>query len=343
MSAQICEPAAYTHLDELLNTSIFNDRAVENFTDLPVNGVSSDSLLFNDSAGFDLLPTLNRPVFNNQQFVENLPYYGTGQFQMGHIDPKLVSGSSAGLDGGGALPCETSSDLLPQTNYFVQYDQETQDPAQISSSIISAISPAITQHPITQSPPSTNNPKAGPQRRRRRKKAPLPPAVQEQKRQAFLAKNRVAAVKCREKNRRKWERVGEECDSLKMLNKVMREDIGNLIEEMRRLRSLVGEHGDCGDERLSKWIEGYKDLSGVFGRHLGTGGEESMQESVGIDGNVELSRTVQEPSQALKINGDVHITSTSTMTTTTNPSHPENSLSQQPRRPAQAEKLIFPH
>jgi hypothetical protein len=244
MSTQLCEPEVYPHLGELLSSSIFQDKAVENIIGSPLDGFLGNSPMSDGSSGlYDMFPS---SLLNCDQGLNSMPFYNAGGFEMGHIDPSFMSAPSHAI--------ERSSNCLHQNNHLTNYTLENEEADRISSSIISAMSQPNAQQ-RTSSKGNTNEVK---KRRNRKKKEPLPPAAREEKRKRFLEKNRIAAGKCRERNKRKWDRVQEQCTLLEVQNKALREEYREVEGEMVRLRSLVEEHKDCGDEGLDAWIERYK-------------------------------------------------------------------------------------
>ena len=241
---QLCEPEVYPHTDELSSFSIFQNKVVENTIGSSLDGFLSNSPISDGSSGMNDM--FASSLLNCDQGLNSMPFYNTSEFETGHIDPSFVSAPSHTI--------ERSSNSLYQNNQFTNYTQENEEADRISSSIISAMNQPNAQ----QQTPSKGNTNEVKKRRHRKKKEPLPPAAREEKRKRFLERNRIAAGKCRERNKRKWGCVQEQCFLLEVQNKALREEYREAEREMVRLRGLVEEHKGCGDELLDAWIERYK-------------------------------------------------------------------------------------
>ena len=170
----------------------------------------------------------------------NVPCSSAGPFQTSSIDPALVL-SPLELSHGAHAPTP-----LP--------------PASLShiSNSPSSTSPSPSTPSQAVNPPAPENQKvnSAKKRRTRRKKAPLPPALREEKRRVFLEKNRKAASKCRERNKRKWDRVHQHCVDLEAQNGVLKERCVELKNEYEFLSKAMKEHGECGNKEICEWIEG---------------------------------------------------------------------------------------
>jgi hypothetical protein len=136
-------------------------------------------------------------------------------------------------------------------------------------------------------------------RRSRKKKAPLPPAVKEEKRRVFLAKNRIAASKCREKNRQKWERIQEQCVELEAENKVLKERWREMKDEMEGLKKLVAEHRKCGGREMDRWIEEQNTNKAGLELDLERGNWNSSTETGGWSGSTR-AHSVQDDSEIIR-------------------------------------------
>ena len=86
----------------------------------------------------------------------------------------------------------------------------------------------------------TTNSDAKPTKSKR--KAPL---TEEEKRQNFLERNRVAASKCRQRKKEMIENMKYELEDYKNENKVLREQVGTLREHALTLRTILYAHRDC--------------------------------------------------------------------------------------------------
>lgn len=95
-------------------------------------------------------------------------------------------------------------------------------------------------------------------RRTRKKQQPLPPAAKAEKRRIFLEKNRIAAGKCREKNRLRWDRLQEQCLTLEAQNKGLKELRRELKTGVEGLAKYVRAHGECGVRGIEQWIESHQ-------------------------------------------------------------------------------------
>ncbi|KAK6078330.1 bZIP transcription factor [Seiridium cupressi] len=97
-----------------------------------------------------------------------------------------------------------------------------------------------------------------PRRRRPRKprpKAELTQQEEEARRDKFLARNRVAAGKCREK-RKTWMTDLEDTKlDLESRNTRLRMEYSALLNEVTQTRALLMTHANCSDGRIDKWVE----------------------------------------------------------------------------------------
>jgi hypothetical protein len=98
-----------------------------------------------------------------------------------------------------------------------------------------------------------------PKKRRNRKRKPEPtPAEEAAKRQKFLERNRVAAGKCRQKNRKRVGDIQAKLAALETENAILQLELRNTRDEVDGLRKLVMMHEDedgCNHENLSCQIK----------------------------------------------------------------------------------------
>lgn len=239
MSTQTYTLGVDTHPDTLLDTSIFDDKTFQSYLNSDIDSILNNASASQSSAGsphnlFEYDPLSYYQSHNNTQF--SIPK----GFQKDHIDPSLVLPPPTILNGNTPILSKPQSVQIGQNKWGTK-------------TAASGIIPAINLSKLSNS--NTNGVK---KRRSRKKKAPLPPAVKEEKRRDFREKNRIAARKCREKNRKKWDCIQEQCVDLEMQNKALKERRAELKDEVENLAKLVAEHRECVNKEMDEWIEEYK-------------------------------------------------------------------------------------
>ena len=171
----------------------------------------------------------------------------SGQFHAGHFDPTTLDLPPSSSYNGTTYP--TSSSLTAQNN---------------------------SATPETQTQTTT------PKRRNRKREAIISPAAKVEKRRTFLEKNRKAASKCRERNKRRCDRVQQQCVGLEVENRVLKERWAELREEIEVLRGLARDHGQCKDEGINEYGERRKEVVMKLGKEEGGSVEED-------DGDVDMA------------------------------------------------------
>jgi cyclic AMP-dependent transcription factor ATF-2 len=71
----------------------------------------------------------------------------------------------------------------------------------------------------------------------------------------YLEKNRKAASKCRNKQRRQQEELVETAREAEHRNRVLRAEVEMLRGGMRELMDIVSQHSDCPDNRLKLYVQ----------------------------------------------------------------------------------------
>jgi hypothetical protein len=74
-------------------------------------------------------------------------------------------------------------------------------------------------------------------------------------RAVYLEKNRKAASKCRSKQKRQQEDLVEEARKVERKNKVLKAEVELLRLDICDLMTLVAQHSNCGDMRLSTYLQ----------------------------------------------------------------------------------------
>ncbi|KAF2245347.1 hypothetical protein BU26DRAFT_382890, partial [Trematosphaeria pertusa] len=95
--------------------------------------------------------------------------------------------------------------------------------------------------PIAASPPG-----------RRRKSENVEPGSA---RAVYLEKNRKAASKCRNKQKKQQEELIETARDVERKNRALKAEVEVLKDGMRELMELVGRHTNCPDSRLSTYVQ----------------------------------------------------------------------------------------
>jgi cyclic AMP-dependent transcription factor ATF-2 len=71
----------------------------------------------------------------------------------------------------------------------------------------------------------------------------------------YLEKNRIAASKCRNRQKRQEEKLVEKASIVERLNKDLKCEVELLKESMRHLMGDVGRHTNCSDNRLATYVQ----------------------------------------------------------------------------------------
>lgn len=113
------------------------------------------------------------------------------------------------------------------------------------------VSSVPSQHgtPLLQSPVPER--KARPTQRRRRSEYAEPGS----ERATYLEKNRQAASKCRNKQRRQQEELVEVARDAERKNKVLKAEVESLQTGMRELMDIMCQHTECADTRIRQYVQ----------------------------------------------------------------------------------------
>ncbi|KAF3052330.1 hypothetical protein E8E11_009598 [Didymella keratinophila] len=71
----------------------------------------------------------------------------------------------------------------------------------------------------------------------------------------YLEKNRKAASKCRSKQKRQQEELVETARHVERQNQILKAEVDMLKSDMRGLMELVGQHSECPDTRLRRYVQ----------------------------------------------------------------------------------------
>ncbi|KAF2621863.1 hypothetical protein BU25DRAFT_426129 [Macroventuria anomochaeta] len=82
----------------------------------------------------------------------------------------------------------------------------------------------------------------------------------------YLEKNRKAASKCRNKQKRQQEELVETARDVERRNKILKAEVELLKSGMRDLMELVGQHTDCPDARLKLYLQREADRLAIGGQ-----------------------------------------------------------------------------
>ncbi|KAG0223591.1 hypothetical protein BGW42_005761 [Actinomortierella wolfii] len=86
------------------------------------------------------------------------------------------------------------------------------------------------------------------------KKQPIEEESPEVKRQRFLERNRLAASKCREKKRLQTLKTIADADAITLRNQELHEQLNDLQEQVRSLKTQILCHRDCGCDVIQKFV-----------------------------------------------------------------------------------------
>ncbi|RAR06581.1 cyclic amp-dependent transcription factor atf-2 isoform x1 [Stemphylium lycopersici] len=71
----------------------------------------------------------------------------------------------------------------------------------------------------------------------------------------YLEKNRKAASKCRKKQKAEQEALAEKSRDCDATNRLLRAEKQMLQNEVQELKALLGQHVDCPDQRIARWLQ----------------------------------------------------------------------------------------
>lgn len=165
--------------------------------------------------------------------------------------PVLSSGSSATPDTRSSGQNVTPEDMVAGASRPQQQQQRQQQQQEHRHHRpgFNAIFP-----PPPPPPPAT----LAPRKRRPRKprvKPELSVEEEEEKRDKFLARNRVAATKCRQKKREWMTDLEETQFGLESRHSHLQMEVNDLADEVSHIRAQLMTHANCNDPNINKWIE----------------------------------------------------------------------------------------
>lgn len=147
----------------------------------------------------------------------------------------------------------------PEESSPVSYTSSTLDPRHSMSTNSTHFASSSQQSSLTrgsissqtshdsQSPPTKQH-----SVRRRRKIELVDPGSA---RATYLEKNRSAASKCRGKQKRQQEELVEQARDFERQNKCLKAEVAMLQDGVRELMEIVGQHNDCPDTRLKRYVQ----------------------------------------------------------------------------------------
>ena len=84
----------------------------------------------------------------------------------------------------------------------------------------------------------------------------------------YLEKNRQAASKCRNKQKRQQEELVEEARDIERRNKLLKVEVDMLRGGIRELMNVVAQHADCPDSRLQLYVQREADRLATGGMRI---------------------------------------------------------------------------
>lgn len=123
---------------------------------------------------------------------------------------------------------------------------------------------------------SEQTPAPKPAPSRRRKSMPVEP---DSARTLYLEKNRLAASKCRSKQKKEQEKLVEKARTMERKNRALKDEVEFLKADMRDLMMVVGTHSQCPDNRLKLYVQREADRLALGGASNPFVKEESVDRS----------------------------------------------------------------
>ena len=178
-------------------------------------------------------------------YQNNNPSSNQGDFAPDLVNPYLVIDSSSTTTGK-----LYNDEFLPP--YQLAESTDARSAPIVNSNSIKVEEEAHTPCSAATDSKSEDNVPASPKKRRNRKRKAQPtPAEKDAKRQKFLARNRVAATKCRAKNRQRMDYIQDKYAALETENAILQLELSNTKDEIENLRKLVMMHRECNHPNLS--------------------------------------------------------------------------------------------
>jgi hypothetical protein len=145
------------------------------------------------------------------------------------------------------------NELFPQSHTSSPFDlpeasHSPQCPPNQHVVLRCSLSTDSSQSSQVSSRPGTGQRSAGRKRKLEMAEAGTPRAI-------YLEKNRKAASKCRSKQKQQQEDLVEEARTHERRNKMLKAEVEILRNDLRCMMDIVGQHTNCSDSRLSKYIQ----------------------------------------------------------------------------------------
>ena len=189
------------------------------------------------TGGFSTLKAYQTQPMNFPPFNEGVQFPFPPQQ---HIDPSLSTGYSA------------SNSSFAGNSTRPAYDNNAvsnQEPANEGSST------TATAIPCKREGETLADPTAPKKRKPRKKKNPPSEKEKQEKKERFLARNRDAARKCREKRKDWIGNLQDKYNELQHENNRTHIEMNQLLDELAIVKQLITMHGHCGDPTITQWIE----------------------------------------------------------------------------------------
>ncbi|KAL1640549.1 hypothetical protein SLS61_010244 [Didymella pomorum] len=208
-------------------------------------------------------PALNENVFYNKSSLESSNGFNSQSTRHGRLgvstaglQPAMFTASNH-FDLATVSPMNTHFDVdnaSPGSDIKMSFDGQMQQPSTFAT-FANENDPLSTkgrcdslQSNFGSQPPRMPQTQVG---RRRGSECTEPGSA----RAIYLEKNRKAASKCRSKQKRQQEELVETARYVERQNKMLKAEVDMLKADMRGLMDLVGQHSDCPDTRLKRYVQ----------------------------------------------------------------------------------------
>ncbi|KAF6817350.1 bZIP transcription factor [Colletotrichum sojae] len=164
-----------------------------------------------------------------------------------------------------------------------------------------------TQTHVSKSSRTTDPSDVSPPRKKGRKgKAPMADN-DEDKRNKFLERNRVAASKCRQKKKEWVSDLQETKQNLENQHAALQMEYNGLVDEVTRMKNELMSHANCNDTRINLWLESearrfvQSSAERVKKQSLDSGrtvGERSLGMGVGYRHSIDSQSSLMSPTRS---------------------------------------------
>lgn len=293
-----------------VNPSIFNQTPDElEYGDYIHTSDNVEGPFFGDNSFMNFnppIPTLpsyqDAEVMAQQQFLDSIPVDDVSNESLtAQLKNQYDAATAFPFPAQGAPQTFGTPSTAPSTMISPESSPQNND----SPSSNNTTSPEANAHPT----------KPPPKKRGRKPRVVKSKAEEEELRQKFLERNRIAASKCREKKRGENDKMQNDVHALKFKNDQLKDEVAFLRNQVEELKMVLEPHltAKCGDNPSALAILGRRD------KKLATRQRASTQEPLDLDGMSYETESEEVKTRQISVDSGVADLSTPTQPMSTNP------------------------